>query len=171
MDRQTRNITLSGLFMAAGVLIPMLFHGLGLGPTFLPMFWPVALGGFVLAPPFAILTGLFTPLISTLVTGMPPPPILYKMIFELSVLGGVIAWLNTKTQWGVFWVVLAGLGAALAAGLGGSALIAPLLGLPPAFYAAATMLRGIPGLATMLIIIPLAVSRIRRSRILNWERG
>jgi len=144
----------------------MLFHGLGLGPTFLPMFWPIALGGFMLAPPFALLTGLLTPLISSLVTGMPPPPILYKMMFELSILGASISWLHGNTSLGVFWIVLLGLAFSIGAGLGGSALIAQLLGLPPAFYAAASLLRGVPGLVSMCVIVPLAVIRLRKSHIL-----
>jgi uncharacterized membrane protein YuzA (DUF378 family) len=162
MTGQTRNLILGAMFTAAGVLLPVIFHTLGLGAAFLPMFWPIAVAGFFLSLPVALLTGALTPILSFVLTAMPPPPILYRMIVELAVLSGSIALLRRSSRIrGTFWITALGLFSALIAGLGGAALIAPLLGLPPAFYAAATLIRGIPGIAAILILVPLIMTRLR----------
>ena len=51
----------------------MLFHlAGGMGVVFLPMHLPVLLAGFFLGPRFGLLVGIITPLLSSLLTGMPP---------------------------------------------------------------------------------------------------
>ena len=91
---------LSGLFIALGVIVPILFHMVGLGSFMLPMFWPLCLGAFMLSPAFAILIGILTPLISMLLTGMPPAPVSYLMAPELAVACGLISMLKYKFNWG-----------------------------------------------------------------------
>ena len=46
MNRDLRKTALGGLFVAMGVLVPIMFHAVGLGKTFLPMHIPVILSGF-----------------------------------------------------------------------------------------------------------------------------
>ena len=50
----------------------------------MPMFYPLALAGFLVAPPLAMITGVAAPLVSALLTGMPPfyPPIAFIMMAE-----------------------------------------------------------------------------------------
>ena len=74
MTRSLRQLILGSLFMALGLVVPMLFHGLGLGPMLMPMFWPLALAGYWLSPALGAVVGLCTPALSALVTGMPPVP-------------------------------------------------------------------------------------------------
>lgn len=45
---KTKNLVMSALFVALGILIPMIFHSMGLGKAFLPMHIPVLLAGFIL---------------------------------------------------------------------------------------------------------------------------
>ena len=48
---KSKKIVLSGLFIALGVVVPMIFHTVNLaGPIFLPMHIPVLLAGFLLGP-------------------------------------------------------------------------------------------------------------------------
>ena len=69
----TRQLTVSGFFIALGLILPMLFHlAGGMGVVFLPMHLPVLLAGFFLGPRFGLLVGIITPLLSSLLTGMPP---------------------------------------------------------------------------------------------------
>jgi len=167
MASRTKNITLSALFIALGILIPILFHGIGLGAMFLPMFWPVAASAFFLPLPYAVTAGILTPLISTLMTGMPPPPILYKMIFELAVLSFIISLLHSKTRLGIFWLIGAGLFCALAAGFLGAFAVAPIFGFPPELYAVASLIRSLPGVITMFVALPLFLKRITKEPIFN----
>ena len=161
MTSRTKHITLSAMFMALGILIPILFHSAGLGSIFLPMFWPIAACGFFLPVPFALMTGMLTPILSALATGMPPAPILYKMIFELGILAGGISFLYRTTRYGIFWIVTVGLIGALGIGLLGSAALALLFHLPPRLYALVSVTKTLPGILCVLIFVSFFVRRLK----------
>src|SRR4030042_6646044 len=109
MTRRIQDLALSGLFIALGVLLPIFFHAVGLGKVFLPMFFPIAAGAFYLPLPFALAAAAITPLLSFILTGMPPVPDLTVMIFELPVLAGFLSLLSSRTRFGSFWKLAAGL--------------------------------------------------------------
>ena len=72
------------------LVLPMAFHLTGVpqpGQVFLPMHIPVLLGGFVLGPVFGFFVGLFSPIISSVLTGMPAVGRLPFMMIELAVYG------------------------------------------------------------------------------------
>jgi hypothetical protein len=158
----TRHITLSSLFIALGLLLPVVFHLIGIGSTFLPMFWPVAIAAFLLPWPYALSVALGTPILSSLLTGMPPvsPPILHMMLAELSALALAIALFPKGKKLSPFWALLAGILASRAIGFMAAMLLARLLGLPPTWSAAAMMIKGAPGLAIMFVLIPVLVKRL-----------
>ena len=160
MKTSTQHLTLSALLMATGIVFPLLFHFVGLGPMFLPMFWPIAVAGFLLPVPLAAAVGAMTPIVSALSTGMPPPPILYKMIFELAVLAGTVGLLYRKTRCGTFLIVLTGVAASRATGWLASLALAPILGLPRTLYAAVSILEGTPGIIALLVLIPFILKKI-----------
>lgn len=85
----TRDLVLGGLFLALGVIVPQVFHlfGAAAGRMFLPMHIPVMLAGFFTGPLIGLTTGILSPVLSSLITGMPPVPMLYFMIFELGAYG------------------------------------------------------------------------------------
>mgnify|MGYP000908412253 FL=1 len=90
-NRTSKNIILSGLFIAIGIALPMMFHVLGLGSVFLPMHIPVLLSGFFVDIPYAFAVGAITPMLSSMMTGMPPAfPVMPYMVFELAAYGGVV---------------------------------------------------------------------------------
>lgn len=163
MHPVSRTVTFSGLFIALGVLLPMLFHSVGLGPLFLPMFWPVAAAGFFLNPAGALFVGICTPLLSLLLTGMPPVPIVYKMVLELAVLGVTVSVVRTRLKFPGLSALLIAIITAELVGIAGSALLAPLLGLPPALYALGGLVRSLPGIALMIILLPLLLRRFSSS--------
>lgn len=43
----TRDLILAALFVALGLLLPVMFHAIGAGPVMLPMHIPVLLCGFI----------------------------------------------------------------------------------------------------------------------------
>jgi len=169
MTVRTQNLTLSAVFIAIGIIIPVFFHAIGLGKVFLPMFFPIATSAFFLPITYAIGVGTITPILSTLMTGMPPPPILYKMIFELACLAGITSLLYEKTRYGTLWLVLAGLLSAEIIALLGAAAISPLLGLPPQLYAIASLLESIPGIIIIVISIPMILKTIKNEPIYNMR--
>ena len=92
---KTKNIVLSGLFVAFGLILPMIFHQFSMGgPAFLPMHIPVLIGTMLLGPSSGFLIGMVTPVLSSVLTGMPPTfPMLPIMFFELAVYGLIAGYL------------------------------------------------------------------------------
>jgi len=167
MKQLTRHITLTAMFLALGLLLPILFHGIGLGAIFLPMFWPVALGAFFLPLPYAVALGLLTPFLSSLLTGMPPlsPPIVYLMMAELVTLNLSLALLHQRTRWGVFWILLLGLAVSRVMLVFLISLAAPWLGLPSSPLSIAAAAQSLPGILLILFFIPLTVARLKKETL------
>jgi hypothetical protein len=160
MQTVTHKLTLSAMFLALGVLFPIMFHAVGLGSIFLPMFWPIALAGFFLGAPVAALIGAFTPVVSFLLTGMPPPPVLVSMVPELAVLAAVIEFFHSRLKWGTVLSLLAALMISMCVSLLVKGLLAPLIGLPSKPVVIASLIHGVPGMICMLVLIPLLLRRI-----------
>ena len=88
MDKNTRNMVLSAMFIALGVTLPQAFHAVpNAGSVFLPMHIPVLICGYIVGPVYGLIVGLLTPLLSSLLFGMPPAAMLPSMLFELGVYG------------------------------------------------------------------------------------
>ena len=82
-------LTVSGLLIAVGVVIPRLFHVFSanqLGKVLLPMHISVFIAGISLGGFYGFWIGLITPLLNSLF-GAPPFPINILMAFELSAYG------------------------------------------------------------------------------------
>jgi hypothetical protein len=155
--------------MALGVVLPAAFHALGLGKALLPMFWPVAAAGFLLPPGPALFTAVLTPLLSFILTGMPPisPPVLQVMAVELACLVAAAALLMRFTRWGLFWILLASLAVSRAALLFSSRMLAPFFGLPAKWVSLASVLNSLPGIGVMLALIPAVVGRLMHQAV--WK--
>lgn len=165
MTFNTRQLILGGLFIALGVIVPILFHMVGLGSFMLPMFWPLCLGAFFLSPMLSILIGILTPLVSMLLTGMPPAPISYLMAPELAAACGLISVLRMKTGLGSFWILMTGLLASWAVMFVLTAGLAPLIGLPGRTAGVVRILKGLPGLLTMLVLLPFLLARMKKQPV------
>jgi uncharacterized membrane protein len=164
---RARELSLAGLLGALGLLLPIGFHMLGwAGKVFLPMHLPIVVGGFLLSPGTAAGLGLIVPLLSAVLTGMPPlaPPVAPLMSVELAVKAAVIAIVYRSLRgpmWAALaagliadWVVLAAAALAFADFLAIEA--------PPAAYVLGVIVLGWPGTALQIVGVPLAVQAIKR---------
>lgn len=161
-----RELAMCGLFGAAGLLLPVLFHALHLGHIFMPMYLPLVALGFFVSPGPAALTAFVVPLLSGAVTGMPPfyPPVAVLMAVELSIMAGFIALsyrIHPKlNEWlvlipvlvlgRVFYIVMV-------------YCVSLVIELPAAFAAGVSFISGWPGLILMLVVIP-PLARLARDR-------
>lgn len=87
MKTTTKKLTYGALIIACAIILPQLFHLSGIpdsGAVFLPMHIPVLLGGFILGPVFGAVIGALSPIISSLMTAMPPLSRLPFMVIELA---------------------------------------------------------------------------------------
>lgn len=95
MKMSTKNLVLSGLFIALGLYLPFLTAQIpSIGSKLLPMHIPILISGFVLGWPYGLLIGLITPILRSLLFGMPPMmPTAVAMSFELATYGAVTGFL------------------------------------------------------------------------------
>lgn len=162
----TNKLVTTSLFIACGLLLPMLFHSFGMaGKTFLPMHIPVFMGGLLLGWLPGLIIGTLTPLLSCLLTGMPPLlPSLPMMLTELPLYGAVTGYLYHSKGRNIYLsLITAMLVGRLGAGLT-LMLFADLLGihLPPLIYVATTIMTGMVGIVIQLSFIPLLVNRLKK---------
>ncbi len=164
--KSARRMCVGGLLLAAGVLLPQIFHmagGPGLGGTFLPMHIPVFVAGMLLGDFYGLSVGLLTPVLSFLLTGMPPFARLPFMVVELAVYGWISGLAARRRM-----PVLAALVVAQIAGrvaYGGALFVGVGLfgvAVSPVAAVTAALVSGLPGIALQLIAIPPLVFFIRK---------
>lgn len=162
---KTKEIVLSGLLLASGIILPMIFHIFSLtGPIALPMHIPVLIGGFLLSPPLALLLGITTPIISGLLTGMPVMfPMAIIMALELGIYGLTASLAARKFKLSIFpALIISMIAGRIAAGLT-VALLVQLFGLKmnPLIFIQGAIITGIPGIIIQLIFIPALIHAIK----------
>lgn len=98
---KTKKLVFGGLFVAVGIALSLILHSIGgtqLGSRILPLHFVVILAGMLLGKWMGLAVGALIPLLSTLITGMPPlsPPIAIFMMPELATYGFVSGYLSKK---------------------------------------------------------------------------
>lgn len=157
-----RQILIAATVAACGVIVPVLFHLLGLGSIFLPMFIPLAAGSFFLSPRFAFFTGAIVPLASSFLTGMPPlyPPIAFIMTAELAVFCLLISLLRHHTRMHSLVIICIAIVTDRLLLLCLVALIMPAFHISAALFTAYDILKSFPGVILLIIITPATVEGI-----------
>ena len=162
----TKEIVLSGLLLATGILLPMIFHAAGMsGPIFLPMHIPVLIGGMLLAPRLALVLGVVTPLLSSVLTGMPVLfPMAPIMAVELGTYGLVAALCIRKFKLNVILALIISM---IAGRIMAGIMVAILIQLfsvqmNPILFVQGAIITGLPGLIIQIILIPTLIYLIKR---------
>jgi hypothetical protein len=160
----TRSVTLTGLLIAAGIAAGVIFHSFGIGgKVALPLHYPPLLAGLLLGWRAGFGVGVIVPLLSSLITGIPPLlPSAVLMTFELAVYGSTAGLLRKRL--GIYPALISAL--LLGRFAWGIAfwLLTPLFGLEISVVTAfiAAMITGIPGIAAQLLLIPILINRIEK---------
>lgn len=170
----TKHLVLAGLFVALGLLMPFLTGQIpSVGSSLLPMHIPVLLSGFVLGGPFGLVIGLMTPLLRSVLFGMPPLfPTAFVMSFELAAYGylaGAFYRFWPKTSAFVYLSLLAAMaGGRIVWGLA-SVLVYGLSGTPFTWqmFMAGSVVNALPGIALQILIIPIIVLALKRARLMK----
>ena len=162
----TKDLALGGLFLALGVIVPQAFHLVGMtaGQIFLPMHIPVMFAGFFTGPLIGLIAGILSPVLSSLITGMPPVPGLYFMIFELGAYGLSAGLLFRKYKINVYIsLILSMFFGRLVYGLVllGAVHVLGISALSKISIVGATV-TGVPGLVIQLVFIPAVVYLVER---------
>jgi uncharacterized membrane protein len=164
--RNVRSLTVGGVCVALGVVLPLLFHYTFavLPRIVLPMHYPVFLAGTLLDPFGAAVVGLLTPALSMGLTGMPTPDQTFRMMGELATYGLVVSLVLRLSGGFRYTTCLLALAVAMILGRAVHAVLAMLLlgfqgwKLYLAFY-----LPGVPGMAAQFLLVPPLAMRVRRA--------
>lgn len=169
----TRRIVLTGLCIALGVVLPLAFHAVpNAGSVLLPMHLPVLLCGLACGWVYGLGCGVIVPLLSSLLTGMPPAAYLPSMVCELAAYGlasGIMSSaVNIKRRTLGLYIQL------IAAMLAGRVVygIMNALIFAAGQYSFSIWLTGVfvtslPGIAIQLVLIPLIIIALRRAKLIG----
>ncbi|WP_313756097.1 ECF transporter S component [Tissierella sp.] len=154
----TRKLVIAGVLLAIGIIVPTIFHTTGIpGNVFLPMHIPVLIGGFLLPPYLALLLGMLTPILNSLITGMPPLfPMAVIMIFELGIYGLVASILYRKLKMpSVISLIISMISGRIMAGFVVFILAAFFeVKMDPMTFIIGGVITAIPGIIIQLILVP-----------------
>lgn len=79
---------ITSMCIALCVVLPQAFHAIpNAGSIWLPMHIPVLLCGLIVGPMFGFLCGIFGPVFSSFITGMPNVAYLPQMVIECAIYG------------------------------------------------------------------------------------
>jgi LytS/YehU family sensor histidine kinase len=162
--KDIQSYLLTAALVMLAVFVPWVFHQFHLaGPTFLPMHIFVLITGLLFGWRAGLLVGLFTPLVSYFISGLPALNVLPQVVIEVSAYGLIAGMLrekyNLRTMWSLLGAMIGGRTALLLA-ISIIYLIAgqsysPLgLQANPLASFWSTVKQGWPGLAIQLAFIP-----------------
>ena len=162
-----RELAYCGVFGAAALILPVLFHLFHVGHVFMPMYLPLVALAFFVGPLPAAITAFVVPPLSGAVTGMPPffPPVALFMALELSAMCALIAALRGTWPRSPCLLILVPVllfGRLLYVGL--VYVFSLLIDLPASFMAGLSLLGGWPGVVLMILVIPVVERAGRKQR-------
>ena len=162
----TKKLTRSALLIALGIIVPYVFHSLGIsGSVFLPMHFPPLLAGFLVGPVYAALVGAILPPLNFMISGMPPMPAMAFMIAELAIFGLVTGILYKK-----FGILISLIMAMLAGRIIYHTLFALIIEFEnPLILIGSGIITGLPGIIGQLVLIPAIIVPLEKN-LLN-KRG
>lgn len=142
-NKTSFNLTLAGMCLAISIVMPTVFHFAGPqgGKMFLPLFWGVAMAALLLPVKYAVMVAVFAPVLSHLISAMPPIPMLYFMLAELFIYACMISVLKNKLSAPA--VILVGLIVSRMCYIVIVSLSAMFWQLPPAFTGLTVLLGGV----------------------------
>ena len=164
----TKKLTLAGMCLALGVIVPQAFHAIpNAGTIFLPMHIPVLVCGFICGPLFGLINGILTPILSNIIFSMPAATMLGQMTIELGTYGLMCGLLNELININNTYVknyvvlissmiigrIIYGLANALIFKAGAYSLN---------IWLSFAFITAIPGIVIQLILVPILVSTITR---------
>ena len=165
-NRKIRELITAAMLIVLGLVLPLFTHTLGAGTVILPMHIPVLLAGLLLPVPYALGVGILSPVLSSLLTGMPPMlPMLPIMVAELAVYAISASLLYRKAKWNLY---LALIGAMVLGRIAAGIMVSLLLYVfgvnvaPPLVYLAGAVTAGIPGIVIQIVLIPPIVFAVKK---------
>lgn len=166
-----KRMTLTAVCVALCVVLPIAFHSIpNAGSVFLPMHIPVLICGLICGWPYGLLCGLMGPLMSSVITGMPPAAVLPAMMVECGtygmVSGLVLNVVRTKSTYGDLYIALiaAMLAGRVVSGVAKALIFSP--GMALSAWVTASFVTAIPGIVIQLVFLPSVVFTLMKAKLI-----
>ena len=177
MSKTTKNLTLSAMFLAIGMVLPFLTGQIPqIGNMMLPMHIPVLLCGVICGWQYGAALGFILPLIRYMVFGMPVLfPTGIAMAFEMLTYGLVIGLVYSLSRWKCIVSLYRALISALIAGRVVWAVAQMiLLGVSGGAFTMKMFLAGaffnaVPGIIIQLVLIPAVMVALGRTGMVQFH--
>lgn len=174
---QLRKLTYSALYMAIALILPFVTGQIPeIGAMLCPMHIPALLCGFMCGWPWGLAVGFISPLLRSVMFGMPAMfPAAIAMAFELAVYGGMAGLLYSRLprkKWMIYAALLISMIAgrvvwgavqALLAGLSGNSFTWTL-------FLTGAVINAIPGIIMQLALIPVLVITMDKAGLMVNDR-
>ncbi len=171
MMNSVKRMTLAAVCAAMCVVLPIAFHSIpNAGSVFLPMHIPVLVCGMICGWPYGLLCGLMGPLLSSVLTGMPPAAVLPAMMVECGTYGLVsglmLKFLRTKSTYADLYIALvtAMLAGRVVSGIAKALIFSP--GMAMSAWVTASFVTAIPGIVIQLVFLPSVVFTLMKARVI-----
>ncbi|HRX57677.1 MAG TPA: ECF transporter S component [Eubacteriales bacterium] len=170
---KTKRLVLAALCLALGVVLPIAFHSVAnAGSIFLPMHIPVLLCGIICGWPYGLACGVLAPILSSLLTGMPPMAYVPSMVCELAVYGFASGLIKqfVKTGKPLLDIYIALISAMLLGRITFGVLNALIFKAGEyslAVWTTAAFVTALPGIIIQIIIIPILVLALQKAKIIE----
>lgn len=169
----SKRITLCAVCIALCYALPIAFHAVALGSLLSPMHIPVLLCGLVCGGGSGLICGLIGPVLSSLLSGMPPALMLIRMIPELcayGLVGGIVMKrIRTGSAAADVYVslIIAMLAGRIVGGIASAIFFTATSGVYSlALWFASYFAESIPGIIAHLILVPVLVLSLRKARLI-----
>jgi thiamine transporter ThiT len=169
---------LASLMLALGIVLPFITGNVAfLGSRFLPMHLPVLLCGILCGKKYGLIVGLMTPLLRSVLVGMPPLfPIAVVMSLELAAYGFFIGLIYSFLPKKLLYLVVSLVSAMILGRIvwGVSAyIIYPLAGMPFTLdlFLAGAFINAVPGIIFQLIFIPAFLQSLIRTELIQLKEA
>jgi riboflavin transporter FmnP len=173
MKSSSKELVLSGLFLALGLLLPFITGQIpSIGNKLLPMHIPILLCGFICGKRYGLIVGFITPLLRSLILTMPPLFIAVTMAFELAAYGfvaGLMYNLLPRKNVNIYLSLIVSMVIGRIVWGIASSIVFGSIGMEFNWelFVAGGFINAIPGIIIQIILTPILVMAINRERMVE----
>jgi thiamine transporter ThiT len=178
VKKATKNMTLSAMFLALGLVLPFLTGQIPqIGSMLLPMHIPVMLCGLICGWQYGAVVGFIMPLLRSALFGAPVMfPAATAMAFELMTYGLVAGLMYGLSRWQCIVALYRSLIVAMLAGRAVWGVVQVIqLGFSGSEFTWAAFMSGaflnaVPGIVIQLILIPAIMAALNRTGLVPYKK-
>ena len=171
--KNKRKMILAAFFMALGLVMPFITGQIReIGNKLLPMHIPILICGYVCGWQYGLLVGFITPLLRSMLFGMPLPIVAIGMAFELATYGAIIGIFYQKMRRTKIKIYLCLIIAMMAGRIMWGLVNIVLYSIQGnrftwSIFLGGTLLNAIPGIILQIVFVPILIMAIEKTGVIK----